>query len=101
MKIKSILKSICPVRLFLILPGLVFYSLLPSDISAQTKEPQPGAPTAAEIKVEAPSVIAVEFYADWCMACKDLMPRLAEVKKSFEGQPILVVRFDLTNDITK
>jgi|CXWL01.1.fsa_nt_gi thiol-disulfide isomerase/thioredoxin len=54
-----------------------------------------------EIKVEAPKILAVEFYADWCATCKELMPRMADIKKSYAGKQIMAVRFDMTDEQTK
>lgn len=54
-----------------------------------------------EIKVEVPKILAVEFYADWCATCKELMPRMADIKKSYAGKQIMTVRFDMTDEQTK
>lgn len=54
-----------------------------------------------EIRTEAPKILAVEFYADWCAACKELMPRMADIRKSYQGKHIMTVRFDMTDDSTK
>jgi thiol-disulfide isomerase/thioredoxin len=54
-----------------------------------------------EVKAELPKVLAVEFYADWCAACKVLMPKIAEAKSDLQGKSLLFVRFDMTDDFTK
>lgn len=54
--------------------------------------PAEPAPRAAE----APKVLALALYADWCPACKTLKPKMEEAMKSFSGQPVLMVRLDQT-----
>jgi thiol-disulfide isomerase/thioredoxin len=55
---------------------------------------------AQDTKVEAPKVVGVLMYADWCSSCKVLEPKLNQVKRGFENQPILFTRFDLTDEFT-
>jgi len=45
-------------------------------------------------------VIGVKMWASWCGKCKQLDPKLSNVKPQFEGQPILFTQFDMTNDFT-
>lgn len=45
-------------------------------------------------------VIGVKMYADWCGKCKQMDPKLSEVKPQFKDQPILFTRFDMTNGFT-
>ena len=40
------------------------------------------------------------MYADWCGKCKAMDPKLTNVKPEFEGEDILFMRFDMTNDFT-
>jgi thiol-disulfide isomerase/thioredoxin len=71
----------------------------PGAARQQAAQNQPAAP---ELKAaQAPKVIAVEFYADWCLACKALMPKVTEVKGRVAGKLVLFARFDMTNDFTK
>jgi len=70
-------------------------SLLSISAIAQAQEKQP-----PKQKVEPPKVLAVLFYADWCAWCKELEPKLNQVKGDFRGQPILFTRFDLTNEFS-
>lgn len=51
-------------------------------------------------RVDAPSVLAVMFHADWCPTCKIIEPRLHKIEREFAGQPILFTRFDLTDEFT-
>ncbi|WP_428313186.1 thioredoxin domain-containing protein [Hydrocarboniphaga sp.] len=44
--------------------------------------------------------MAVWFYADWCMNCKMLAPKLAQVQPEFE-QRIEFVKLDVTNEERK
>lgn len=56
---------------------------------------------AQEAKIEPPKVLALLFYADWCNSCKVLEPKLNQVKRDFQNQPILFTQFDLTDEFTK
>lgn len=49
---------------------------------------------------EDPQVIAMYMYADWCGACQAIKPIMEEAKPQFEGQPVLFVKMDMTNDFT-
>ncbi|HBQ59180.1 MAG TPA: hypothetical protein DD671_06035 [Balneolaceae bacterium] len=49
---------------------------------------------------EDPQVIAMYMYADWCGACQAIKPIMEEAKPEFEGQPVLFVKMDMTNDFT-
>lgn len=44
--------------------------------------------------------MAVWFYADWCMNCKMLAPKLAQVQPEFE-QRIDFIKLDVTNEERK
>ncbi|MEK6703607.1 MAG: thioredoxin domain-containing protein [Planctomycetota bacterium] len=46
---------------------------------------------------EAPKIIAVNFYADWCPGCKALKPKLEEAMKDAASQPCLTVKLDQTD----
>lgn len=46
---------------------------------------------------EAPKVIALNFYADWCPGCKELKPKLQEAMKDAARQPCLIVTLDQTD----
>lgn len=64
------------------------------------KAVQPGSdskPSGAHAAAEAPKVIALQFYADWCPGCKALQPKLDEVMKDVSGQPCLTVKLDQTD----
>ncbi|MCI0387850.1 MAG: thioredoxin domain-containing protein [Acidobacteria bacterium] len=70
--------------------------IAPPTPFAQAPKQTPKPPT----KFEPPKVLGVLFYADWCGSCKALEPKLDQVKRGFQGQPILFTRFDLTDDFT-
>ncbi len=78
-------------RLSLAVWALVLLSM-PLGLRAQEQ--------AKEQKVKPPKVLALLFYADWCKACKVLEPKLNQVKRDFQGKPILFTRFDLTDEFT-
>ncbi|MCI0363511.1 MAG: thioredoxin family protein [Phycisphaerales bacterium] len=46
---------------------------------------------------QAPKVIALAFYADWCPGCKALKPKLEEVMKESATEPCLFIKLDQTD----
>lgn len=57
--------------------------------------------SASEVESEEDlTVIAMYMYADWCGACQAIKPIMEEAKPEFEGQPVLFVKMDMTNDFT-
>lgn len=62
-------------------------------------QPTADAQSAAQANSDL-KIIGVKMYADWCGKCKQLDPKLSNVKPQFEGQPILFTQFDMTNDFT-
>ncbi len=50
-----------------------------------------------------PAVYGVLLYADWCGSCKALDPKIIKARKkaNLDGQDILFVTLDLTDDTTK
>lgn len=50
---------------------------------------------------EAPKIIAVNFYADWCPGCKALKPKLDEAMSVADGKPCLTVKLDQTDKDSK
>lgn len=53
---------------------------------------------AAKAEARAPKVLVVAFHADWCGGCKVLGPRMMnEVLPSVQGEPLLVVKLDMTD----
>lgn len=50
---------------------------------------------------EAPRVIALNFYADWCPGCKALKPQLDEVIAGAASQPVLFVKLDQTDKASR
>jgi thiol-disulfide isomerase/thioredoxin len=51
-------------------------------------------------KASAPDVMAVKFHADWCGSCKTIAPMLSDLKNKRDGEPVLFVTLDLTNQTT-
>lgn len=41
------------------------------------------------------------FYADWCGSCKILEPKMEEAMASLDKDALHIVKFDLTDDVTK
>ncbi len=70
----------------------------------RAEHPQAEHPTAEHPKADledAPRVIGLLFYADWCGSCKVLDPKLEAVTPEFADQPILFTRVDLTDADTQ
>lgn len=76
-----------------VLFGLLFVLMPASSLGTQSS------PQAAE--PGKPKLIALLMYADWCASCRVLEPKLNEVKREFQGKPVLFTRFDLTDEFTK
>lgn len=55
-----------------------------------------GGPLAAELQGKP---VLVDVFAEWCSACKNIAPTLAELEKDYEGQVHFVV-LDMTNNAT-
>lgn len=88
-------------KTLLIAIALVMTLAFSQNSFSQETKTETKAPAKPEVKVEAPKVLAVEFYADWCNSCKELMPRMVEIRKSYQNKQVMVVRFDMTDDYTK
>lgn len=43
-------------------------------------------------------LIAVKMDAVWCGKCREMNPKLDEVRPQFAGKPILFVKFDMTDE---
>lgn len=63
---------------------------------AQSDSRPSGTPKPAAA-AQAPKVIALAFYADWCPGCKALSPKLMEVMQNSAAQPCLFVKLDQTD----
>jgi len=51
--------------------------------------------------IEAPQVMIVKFYADWCGSCKVMQPELDKFLESTKDKSTLYVHFDLTDEQTR
>lgn len=49
---------------------------------------------------ESPALIGVKMDAEWCPKCKVMNPKLDEVMPEFQGEEILFVKFNMTDDFT-
>jgi thiol-disulfide isomerase/thioredoxin len=74
----------------------------PSGTPAPARQPgSDSKPSGQARAAEAPKVIAINFYADWCAGCKALKPKLEEAMSVAEGQPCLTVKLDQTDKDSK
>ncbi len=67
---------------------------------AQSGSKPSGTPKQAAEKMaaaQAPKVIALTFYADWCPGCQELQPKLTSVMQAAGKQPCLFVKLDQTD----
>jgi thiol-disulfide isomerase/thioredoxin len=67
-----------------------------------TPKEQPGSEkrpsgTQQPAAAEAPQVIALNFYADWCDKCQALKPELEQATAASAGEPVLFVTLDQTD----
>ncbi|MEX0771236.1 MAG: thioredoxin family protein [Balneolaceae bacterium] len=68
---------------------LILIAVIPRDSAAQTTS---GA--------ESPALIGVKMDAEWCPKCKVMNPKLEEVMPEFQGEDILFLKFNMTDDFT-
>jgi thiol-disulfide isomerase/thioredoxin len=54
----------------------------------------------ADCKSETAKIAVVKFHADFCGACKNLEPKISELKGKFD-ESVVFVKFDFTNDNVK
>jgi len=52
-------------------------------------------------EIEAPKLMVVKFHADWCRICRAMGPVFEDLKNKMDGQNILFVKLDFTNNQTK
>jgi thiol-disulfide isomerase/thioredoxin len=50
---------------------------------------------------QAPSLVVAKFHADWCGSCRAMGDVATDLANKHDGQPILFVTFDLTNETTR
>jgi thiol-disulfide isomerase/thioredoxin len=50
---------------------------------------------------QAPALVVAKFHADWCSACRAMGDVATDLANKHDGQPILFVTFDLTNETTR
>jgi peroxiredoxin len=46
-------------------------------------------------------VVLLDFWATWCVPCREALPHIREVAKKFQGQPLVILSVSLDNDLTK
>ncbi len=82
---------------------MVLCCLLMAVAASAQEQQQPAKPDPkpAVKAAELPRIVVVEFYADWCAVCRELMPKLTEAKSAFQGKTVLFARFDMTDDFTR
>lgn len=86
--------------------GVAFAQSSTAPSGTPTPARQPGSDsqpsgTKRAAAAEAPKVIALNFYADWCPGCKALKPKLEEAMKDVTDQPLLAVKLDQTDKESK
>lgn len=81
-------------------PSLAVLTIAISGVAVAQSGSQPNgtrAPAKQAAAAEAPKIIALNFYADWCPGCKALKPKLEEAMKDAASQPCLTVKLDQTD----
>ena len=46
-------------------------------------------------------VVLVDFWATWCVPCREALPHIREVAKKFQGQPLVILSVSLDSDEQK
>jgi thiol-disulfide isomerase/thioredoxin len=70
-------------------------------ISAASYSEAPAFGFASDHHAEAPiQLIAVKMDAVWCGRCQVMNPKLDNVRPTFNSQPVLFVKFDMTDEFT-
>jgi peroxiredoxin len=46
-------------------------------------------------------VVLIDFWATWCMPCREALPHMRDIAKKFEGQPLTVLSVSLDTDEQK
>jgi len=54
----------------------------------------------SQTEAEKPEVVAITMHADWCSTCKELNPKVNNLKPDFEDKGVLFTQFDFTDDFT-
>jgi thiol-disulfide isomerase/thioredoxin len=47
------------------------------------------------------NVVLIDFWATWCGPCREALPRIRQIAKKFDGQPLVVLSISLDNDEAK
>jgi len=42
--------------------------------------------------------VLIDFWATWCMPCREALPHVREIAKKFEGQPLVILSVSLDED---
>jgi thiol-disulfide isomerase/thioredoxin len=45
--------------------------------------------------------VLIDFWATWCVACREALPHMREIAKKFQGQPLVVLSVSLDDDEQK
>jgi len=46
-------------------------------------------------------VLLIDFWATWCAPCKEALPRIRQIAKKFQGQPLVIMSVSLDEDEKK
>ena len=46
-------------------------------------------------------VVLLDFWATWCAPCREALPRMQKIAKSFQGQPLVVLSVSIDTDEQK
>lgn len=56
---------------------------------------------AQKAETSPPELIAVKFHADWCGSCKAMGPAFSDLRNKLDGESVLFVELDFTNNTSK
>jgi len=83
-----------------VVPSIAALTIAVAGVAFAQSGSQPSgtpAPARQSAAAEAPKIIAINFYADWCPGCKALKPKLEEAMRDAASQPCLTVKLDQTD----
>jgi thiol-disulfide isomerase/thioredoxin len=46
-------------------------------------------------------VVLLDFWATWCVPCREALPHMKDIAKKFQGQPLVILSVSLDNDEQK
>jgi thioredoxin 1 len=81
-------------KTFIMIAVAFLLSVQPACARGDSKAQSDASQALADRIVDSPTPVFVDFWAEWCMACRILEPTIEGLKKEFEGR-VEFVRVDV------